>query len=572
MSKPAALAAYEAPKRSFSGASSTKSSSLSSRNSMLSSRTCDLRDAVIDATDTHKRLIRQRQSSTTLATLRLSDMELHGRNDDIVLLTSKLANITKDMKQQRELILVSGTPGVGKSYLVNKAVQIPAVKRGIIFAMGKFDLNSYCQVPYSAFGQALADLSKQVAAMMDNEKKKKIKLDIQNVLGNEDMEIIATSLPGCESFFSLIVGEGHKRRRSSNASSVGSVGSSSSIHDQDQTTPSSTGREAINRLHYAIRRLMKAICSNLEEGCVIFIDDLQWGDSSSLDLLQSLLQDDDIPSLLMVGAYRCDEVSESHPLTLSVKEAERFGCKITTITLENLQPQYVQSLVAEALNMSDEVDTIKTLADTIYKKTKGCPFFVILFLKSLYDDNLLSYNFAISRWRWDDQLVKEKVVTDNVASIMVNNLRKIDPTAQDIIKIAACLGHSFSIEVLELVVDQSISSREDGEEKAVADILAKFEYDGLLEEEGGNVCHFAHDLVQSSALELIPLEKRGSFKGEIGAILLKHLPADMLDDYLFAAVSLRNWCAADLSQPERMELAELNLKAGIKVRLVIFLL
>jgi len=78
--------------------------------------------------------------------------------------------------------------------------------------------------------------------------------------------------------------------------------------------------------------------------------------------------------------------------------------------------------------------------------------------------------------------------------------------------------------------------------------------------------------VQSSALELIPIEKRGSFKGEIGAILLKHLPADMLDDYLFAAVSLRNWCAADLSEPERIELAELNLKAGIKVRLVIFLL
>jgi len=424
-------------------------------------------------------------------------------------------------------------------------------------------LNSYCQVPYSAFGQAFAELSKQVAAMIDN-KKKKIQLDIQEVLGNEDMELIATSLPGCESFFSLM-GEGHKRRRSSNASSVGSVVSSSSIQEVDQTAPSSTGREAVNRLHYAIRRLMKAICCNLD-GCCIFIDDLQWADSSSLDLLQSLLQDDDIPSLLMVGAYRRGDVSESHPLTLSVKEAERFGCAITTITLENLQPQHVQSLVAEALNMSDEVETIKTLADTIYKKTKGCPFFVIFFLKSLYDDNLLSYNFAISRWRWDDQLVKEKVVTDNVASIMVNNLRKIDPTGQDVIKIAACLGHSFSKEVLEIVVDRSLTSREDDNEEVV-DILAKFVHDGLLEEEGDNVC-FSHDLVQSSAMELVPLEKRESFKGEIGAILLKHLSADMLEDYLFAAVSLRNCCTTDLSDPERVELAELNLKAGTKVSLV----
>lgn len=453
-----------------------------------------------------------------------------------MLLQSKLASI-KDMK--RELILVSGSPGVGKSYLVNRALQIPAVERGIVFAGGKFDLNTYCQVPYSAFAQALADLSKQVV-MMD-----KIRLDIQDVLGREDMKLISSVLPGCESIFSLLGDD------------------SSSVHEIDLTYL--TGREVINRLHYAIRRLMKAIiCSNLD-GCCIFIDDLQWGDSSSLDLLQSLLQDDDIPSLLMVGAYRSGEVSESHPLTLLVKEAERFGCTVTTITLENLQPQYVQSLVAEALNMSDQVETIKTLAETIYKKTKGCPFFVIFFSKSLYDDNLLSYNFAISRWRWDDQLVKEKFVTDNVASIMVNNLRKIDTTGQDVIKIAACLGHSFSIEVLELVVDQSLTFREDDEE--VADILAKFECDGLLEEAGDNVC-FSHDQVQSSAMELVPLEKRESFKGEIGAILLKHLSPDMLEDYLFVAVSLRNCCATDLSDPEGVELVELNLKAGIKVRFV----
>lgn len=534
LSKPGKIAANEAapPIRT----SERTFSSSGTSNSSFSSRTCELRDAVIEATDTQKRLMKQRQSLTNLATLRLSDMDLHGRHDDTKLLHSTLANI-KDMKR-RELILVSGAPGVGKSYLVTRALQLPAMKRGIIFAGGKFDLNTYCQVPYSAFGQAFAELSKQVVMM------EQVKLDIQSVLGVEDRKLISTAFPGCESFFSFLGGGDE--------------------HGGTDLT-SSTGKEMTNRLHYAIRRLMKAICCNLD-GCCIFIDDLQWADSSSLDLLQSLLQDDDIPSLLMVGAYRRGDVSESHPLTLSVKEAERFGCAITTITLENLQPQHVQSLVAEALNMSDEVETIKTLADTIYKKTKGCPFFVIFFLKSLYDDNLLSYNFAISRWRWDDQLVKEKVVTDNVASIMVNNLRKIDPTGQDVIKIAACLGHSFSKEVLEIVVDRSLTSREDDNEEVV-DILAKFVHDGLLEEEGDNVC-FSHDLVQSSAMELVPLEKRESFKGEIGAILLKHLSADMLEDYLFAAVSLRNCCTTDLSDPERVELAELNLKAGTKVSLV----
>lgn len=115
------------------------------------------------------------------------------------------------------------------------------------------------------------------------------------------------------------------------------------------------------------------MCSNLQ-GCCIFVDDLQWSDSSSLNLLQSLLQDEDIPSLLLVGAYRDVEVSLSHPLALSVKEVERLGCDITTITLNNLEAQYVQTLVAEALNMFDEIQFVKTLADVIYTKTKGCPF------------------------------------------------------------------------------------------------------------------------------------------------------------------------------------------------------
>lgn len=158
------------------------------------------------------------------------------------------------------------------------------------------------------------------------------------------------------------------------------------------------------------------------QGCCLFIDDLQWADSSSLDLLQTLLQDEEISSLLLVGAYRDNEVSESHPLTLVVNEAERLGCSITTIKLANIEIQHVQAMVAEALDMP--LEEVKTLSDIIYKKTKGCPFFVILFLRSIYDDNLLQYNFVVERWRWDDNVIREKTLTDNMASIIANNLTK----------------------------------------------------------------------------------------------------------------------------------------------------
>ena len=302
------------------------------------------------------------------------------------------------------------------------------------------------------------------------------------------------------------------------------------------------------------------MCSNLQ-GCCIFIDDFQWSDSSSLNLLQSLLQDEDIPSLLLVGAYRNEEVSNSHPLALSVKEVERLGCDITTITLNNLEAQYVQTLVAEALNMSDEVQYVKTLADVIYTKTKGCPFFVILFLRSIYDDGLLKYSFVVERWTWDDQKVREKYVTDNVAMSM--NLKKIKPRGQEVLKFAACLGHSFSTEVLELVLDHSLTYREDSDDESLADVLADFEYEGLLEEKDYK-CRFSHDLIQLSALEMIPPNEIEAFKGDVGAILLNHLPSNLLDDYLFAAVSLRN-CATVLSDSERAELIQLNLKAGITV-------
>jgi len=342
-----------------------------------------------------------------LATLRLDDLKLHGREGDLKLLKAKLGDI---QNANGELIMVAGSSGCGKSALVSRGLRDPAKKRGIAFAAGKFDQN-LAAPPYSAFSHALSDLAKHVIAKEDAGK---VKSDIKKALGEDGMQLISRAMPGaCELLFSL-------QNRAPRRSSVSGGGG---------------GKEVANRMQYAIRELMKAICANAKKGVILFIDDLQWADAASLELLQSLLQDADIPSLLLAGAYRDDEVPETHPLALQIREAERLGSTITTIKVGNLERGTVTSLVAEVLRMEDKEGAVESLAAIVHQKTEGNAFFILVFLTSLYEDGLLEYNLGIMRWMWDDEKVKQKLVTENVANILVNKLKSFRDVFQNVMKV-----------------------------------------------------------------------------------------------------------------------------------------
>lgn len=293
---------------------------------------------VVDASkSSRQKILKEKLQSATLARLRLSDLKLHGREDALALLDEKLSNVGNGVG--RELILVAGVSGIGKSALVERGLERPARRRGIAFAKGKFDLNNNA-LPYSAFAEALSKLARYVAGQSNAAK---MRADVHEALGEDDMAVILEAMQGCEEFFTPESRE--RRRKSTRFNNTG-------------------GKEAVNRMQYAVRRLMKAVCSNLA-GVVMFIDDLQWSDSSSLDLLQSLLQDEDIPSLLLVGAYRDDEVPETHPVALHIKEMERLGSTVTKIKLGDLDERAVQNLVAEALNMEDSTEKVEALAGIV---------------------------------------------------------------------------------------------------------------------------------------------------------------------------------------------------------------
>ena len=240
----------------------------------------------------------------------------------------------------------------------------------------------------------------------------------------------------------------------------------------------------------------------------------------------SIALDDEIPNLLIVGAYREDEVPDSHPLALHLRELEETGIELTTIKIDNLSAANVKALVADALSKEDNEDAVKTLADIVHKKTDGNAFFVLLFLRSLHEEELLQYNFGTMSWKWDDKAVSARLATDNVATVLVDRLKRLHEGAQNILKIAACLGNKFSTSSVVTVTDNvtpvklrrlsstataTESESEDDHTAVNSDIdtsVNELEEYGLLEKENIGVWCFSHDKIQSAAFEHTFGEKR----------------------------------------------------------------
>eukprot|EP00985_Skeletonema_marinoi_P004401 scaffold1921_cov140-Skeletonema_marinoi.AAC.9 len=249
-------------------------------------------------------------------------MKLHGRDDDIKLLRRKLQELTevKDGDEEKnhvgDMILVSGTSGTGKSALIQKGLGDPAANRGHIFASGKFE--DKLLRPLLAFSDAMTCLVKCIT--VEHNKKgglssggssiaALIRDKIQNEFDKEDVEQLRRVLPECAEIL------GTRRTSLFCSSSQAQAdkaafcrgGSGSRLGRLSLNLLG--GKESISRMHFAVRRLLKIVCSHFK-GVVLFIDDLQWSDTSTLDLLKSIVLDGEIPSLLIVGAYREDEVPE----------------------------------------------------------------------------------------------------------------------------------------------------------------------------------------------------------------------------------------------------------------------
>ena len=445
--------------------------------------------------------------------------KLYGREHEI----KKLLDAFEDCaKGGLELVLISGYSGTGKSALVNE-VHKPITKRKGYFIGSKFDQFQRA-VPYYAIIQAFTEFV-NILLTESESNLNKFRTAIQDAVGAEGKVLTEVILN-----LEHIIGK-------------------------QPDVPELGGAETQNRFNYVFRKFVSAI-STREHPIVLFIDDLQWADSGSLSLLHGLMISQSTNHLLCIGAYRDNEVSASHPFIITVGEMRHAGVTINSIKIENLSAENVNDLIAESID--SEKHSTQPLTDLVYAKTQGNAFFVTQFLKSLYQEKLLTFDFKQLRWDWDMQQVQTQNITSNVVELMAGKILKLPVATQQALKSAACIGNSFDLATLAVIHQKS----DEDTKKDLHEALSK----GLIVPLADNY-KFSHDRIQQAVYSLIPDAEKNLVHQSIGKLLLKNSTAEKLEEHLFDIVNQLNYgLKMQSSDAEKAELAQLNYRAGVKAK------
>ncbi|HEY9728404.1 MAG TPA: ATP-binding protein, partial [Chroococcales cyanobacterium] len=336
--------------------------------------------------------------------------------------------------------------------------------------------------------------------------------------------------------------------------------------------------ESQNRFNRVFQGFIRVFCSE-EHPLVIFLDDLQWVDSATLKLIELMMTDSETQYLFLIGAYRDNEVESSHQLMMTLERLRRERATINQITLAPLAPEAIAQLIADTLH--SDTESVKPLAELVVRKTGGNPFFVNEFLKTLYAENLIIFNYAASGissqqsafgerqssfWNWDLAQIEAKNITDNVVELMIDKLKKLPQFTQQVVRLAACVGADFDLNTLSIICEKSPAEIFSHLVAAIqlGLIVPKCELDeNLLVQE----YKFLHDQVQQAAYALIDESRRQVVHLQIGRNLLKKTSPERLSERLFEIVDhLNHGIELVTAQPERDEIARLNLIAGQKAK------
>lgn len=479
--------------------------------------------------------------------------KLYGRTEEIKTLIDAFDRVAQG---KTEIMMVAGFSGIGKTAVVNE-VHKPIVRQRGYFIKGKFDQFQQ-NIPFSAFVQAFRDLMGQLIAESDAQIEQ-WKNKILSALG-ENARVIIEVIPELE----RIIG-------------------------QQPLVPELSGSAAQNRFNLLFEKFIQVFTTK-EHPLVIFLDDLQWADLASLRLMQLLTSKTDNHYLLLIGAYRDNEVKPTHPLILSLEEIKKASTTINTITLEPLKPSDLNHLIADTLNCS--LQLALPLSELVYQKTKGNPFFTSQLLKCFYEEGLLWFDFDASSWQSDLARVRALALTDDVVEFMALRLQKLPVSTQEVLKLAACTGNSFDLKNLAIIYEKSISETAADLWKALQEGLIiptseVYKFFQSSDRESSTIFNseefaqspttnsqlqlanykFLHDRVQQAAYCLIPEDKKQSTHLKIGQLLLSSTPETEREENIFEIVNQLNIGIGLIKeQTQREELAELNLLAGRKAK------
>ena len=445
---------------------------------------------------------------------------LYGREREVVTLLGAFDRIVKGGAP--EFVLVSGYSGIGKSSVVNELQPVLVPPRGL-FASGKFDQYKR-DIPYSTLAQAFQSLIRPLLG--------KSEADLaawRNAL-REGLGANAGLMVDLVPDLKLLVGE-------------------------PPPVPELPPQDARRRFQLVFRRFI-GVFARAEHPLALFLDDLQWLDAATLELLEDLLTRSDLQHLLLIGAYRDNEVSAAHPLTRTLESIRSAGGKVNEITLGPLAPEHLGQLIADALRCESERSG--PLGHLVHEKTGGNPFFAIQFISSLAEGEMLTFDHDAVCWSWDLDRIRAKCYTDNVVELMVARLNRLPIETQKTLQTLACLGNVAEIALLSIALESS-------EEQVHASLWAAIRLE--LVERLDSSYRFIHDRVQEAAYSLIPEELHAQLHLRIGRLLAAQLAAEKREEAVFEIVSQMNRGVAFVtSQDERDQLAELNLIAGRRAK------
>ncbi|RKZ90551.1 MAG: serine/threonine-protein kinase PknK, partial [Candidatus Parabeggiatoa sp. nov. 1] len=460
---------------------------------------------------------------------------LYGREREIDTLLTAFEQVSQG---QTQLTLVAGYSGIGKSVLVKEIYKSLTEKQGYFIA-GKFDQFKR-NIPYSAIANAFGELVQQL--LMESESQlAQWREELLTALGPNG-QVIIDVIPELE----RIIGK-------------------------QPTVPILGPTESQNRFNFVFQNVMRVFFQQ-KHPFIIFLDDLQWADSATLKLLELVMTDKETGYLFLIGAYRDNEVSPTHALMMTLDKLHKEEVTVNQIHLMPLNLEHVNQLIADSLRTHRAA--VQPLTELVMRKTAGNPFFVNQFLKTLYEENLLTFEVEQLGWQWDVAKIGAMNITDNVVELMIGKLKKLPKSSQHVLRLAACVGNRFDLNTLAVIHKKSTPETFQNLTPVLTEglVLPASE----LEITGVNVLNsplsisnfqFLHDRVQQAAYALIDDNQKKAVHLQIGHLLLKNTQANKSEEHLFDIVEHLN-IGFELvdNQAERNEIARLNLVVGQKAK------
>ncbi|MFC4320097.1 ATP-binding sensor histidine kinase [Litchfieldia salsa] len=432
-----------------------------------------------------------------------------------------------------ELVLIKGHSGIGKTALVNE-IQTPLVKEKGYYISGKFDLLQR-QKPYSPIIQAFKSLIRQILTEGD-ERVQDWKATIERELSDQ-ISVISSIIPELNW-----------------------------VVENRSTGEELSNGDAHLRFHLIFQMFVN-VFSTKDHPLVLFLDDLQWADTASLELIEYLLTHSDSHYFLLIGAYRDNEITLEHPFVQTIKNLKKENISIIEIALNPLEEKTIIQWVEETV--MDEGSEINQLASLMYRITQGNPFFIKQLLQSFYYDGTIFFQEDVGAWKIEFEKIKMTLEQETIVDLMIKKVQKLPYNTQSILKIASCIGNEFDLRTLSIICEQEITLTAKDLWEALdvglllpEDSIYKWIYHDApkqLTESHPPTYRFCHDRVQQAVYSVMTKEEKEEVHLRIGRLLVK---SGMIDNHLFETVNHLNICRSYLNEEEWVPLVEWNVIAG----------